>query len=69
MGCFKERLSGFFAKSVRESEPVPNDYVLNHMVNDFAETIRWWAGHSRYSPEEISAFFFETALGLKQRLT
>ena len=56
MGCFKERLSGLFAKSFRESESVPYDYVLNHMMNDFAETIRCWAGHSRYSPEEISAF-------------
>ena len=61
MGYFKERLSGLFAKAVRQSQAVPYDYMLNHMVNDFAETIRWWAKHSRYSPEEISAFFFETA--------
>jgi len=39
--------------------------MLNHMVCDFAETIRWWARHSRYSPEEISAFFFETTPGIK----
>ena len=56
MGYFKERLSELFKKAVRESENVPYDYMLNHMVNDFAETIRWWTGHSRYSPEKISAF-------------
>ena len=44
---------------------VPDDYMLNHMVCDFAETIRWWARHSRYSPEEISAFFFATTPGIK----
>ena len=62
---FKDRLSGLFAKAVRKSESVPYDYMLNHMVCDFAETIRWWAKHSRYSPEEISAFFFEAAPGIK----
>ena len=65
MGYFKERLSELFAESVRESDKVPCDYLLNHMVNDFAETIRWWAKHGRYTPEEISAFFFETAPGFQ----
>ena len=60
MGYFKKRLSGLFAQAVQKSGTVPYDYMLNHMVNDFAETIRWWAKHSQYSPEEISAFFFET---------
>jgi hypothetical protein len=64
MGYFKERLSDLFKKSIRPSERIPDDYLLNHMVCDFAETIRWWARHSEYSPEEISAFFFETAPGM-----
>lgn len=64
IGYFKERLSELFEKSVQESEQVPHDYMLNHMVCDFAETIRWWAKHSQYSPEEISAFFFETTPGI-----
>ena len=63
MGYFKERLSGLFAKAVRQSQAVPYDYMLNHMVNDFAETVRWWARHSEYAPEEISAFFFAAAPG------
>jgi AcrR family transcriptional regulator len=65
MGYFKERLSDLFKKSIRPSARIPDDYLLNHMVCDFAETIRWWARHSRYSPEEISAFFFETTPGIK----
>ena len=65
MGYFKERFSGLFAQTVQQSKTVPYDYMLNHMVNDFAETIRWWAEHSQYSPEEISAFFFETTQGIK----
>ncbi len=65
MGYFKERLSEFFAKAVQESKTVPYDYILSHMVNDFAETIRWWAKHRQYSPEEISTFFFETTPGIK----
>ncbi len=64
MGYFKEQLSELFKKSVKESETIPYDYMLNHMVNDFAETIRWWARHSQYSPEQISAFFFEATPGL-----
>ncbi len=63
MGYFKERLSELFADSVRDSEAVPRDYLLNHLVNDFAETVRWWARHSEYTPEEISAFFFAAAPG------
>ena len=64
MEYFKEQLSELFKKSVSESETVPYDYMLNHMVNNFAETIRWWARHSQYSPEQISAFFFGTTPGL-----
>ena len=65
MGYFKEQLNELFAKSVRQSETVPYDYLLNHMVCGFAETIRWWARHSQYSPEEISTFFFETTPGIE----
>ena len=65
MGYFKEQLSRLFAGSLRPSETVPRDYLLNQLVNDFAETVRWWARHSRYSPEEVSLFFFETAPGIR----
>ena len=65
MEYFKERLSELFKGSIQSSKHIPDDYLLNHMVCDFTETIRWWARHSRYSPEEISAFFFETTPGIK----
>lgn len=63
MGTFRERLCELFAGSIRPSEAVPYDCLLDHLVNDFAGTIRWWARHSEYSPEEISAFFFALAPG------
>ncbi len=65
MGYFKEQLNGLFAESVQPYERVPYDYMLHHVVCDFAETIRWWARHSEYAPEEISAFFFETTPGIR----
>ena len=65
MGYFKEKLSQLFAQALPESRDIPYDYLLSHTVSDFAETIRWWADHSAYSPEEISAFFFSTAPGLR----
>ena len=65
MGYFKERLSELFANSVPESQTVPYDYALNRIVNDFAETIRWWARHDQYSPEQISAFFFAATPGIQ----
>jgi len=61
MRYFKERLTELFAGAVHTAGPVPYDYLLSHTVNDFSETIRWWAAHSQYSPGEISAFFFDTA--------
>jgi hypothetical protein len=42
---------------------VPRDYLLNLMVCDFAETVRWWMKHDEYSPEDISKFFFSTRFG------
>ena len=61
MAFFKEHLKGLFAHA-REAEgcAVPREYVQNHMVCDFAETVRWWTRNTQYTPEEISAFFFET---------
>ena len=40
---------------------VPKDYLLNHLVCDFAETVRWWMKNESYTPEEISGFFLATA--------
>ena len=64
MGFMKDRLAQLFAPSIPKATDVPYDYMLNHMVCDFSETIRWWTKNPRYSPEEISRFFFETTTGI-----
>ncbi len=40
---------------------IPTEYLRDHMVWDFAETVRWWMKRPQYTPEEISGFFFGTA--------
>ncbi len=61
MGFFKEYLKKLFSQSgYSEKCSAPREYILNHMVCDFAETIRWWTRNRQYSPEEISSYFWET---------
>ena len=61
MRYFKEYLTEVFERELeQQSTDLPRDYLLNHMVCDFAETVRWWMRNSQYSPEEISSFFFRT---------
>ncbi len=61
MSFFKEHLEKVFRGELEKVETdVPGDYLLNHMVCDFAETVRWWMKHEEYTPEEISRFFFST---------
>ena len=65
MRYFKERLTQVFEGELEKQESdIPTEYMLNHMVCDFAETVRWWMNNDRYSPEDISAFFFSTTLSL-----
>ena len=66
-GYLKERLSELFSEAVPGSETVPYDYLLDHTVNDLTQTLRWWAAHKGYAPEEISAFFFAAAPAIKDR--
>lgn len=59
MRYFKEYLAQLFAGELdQHSSDVPRDYMLNHMVCDFAETVRWWMKHEQYSAEDVSRFFF-----------
>lgn len=61
MRYFKEYLERLFGSAVSTQETeIPQDYMLNHMVCDFAETVRWWMRNEAYSPEEISRFFLAT---------
>ena len=61
MRFFKEYLERVFAGELKKNRTdVPREYVLHHLVCDFAETVRWWMRHETYTPEEISRFFFRT---------
>ena len=61
MRFFKEYLSKVFEGELsKQKTDIPKEYMLNHMVCDFAETVRWWMQNNQYSPEEISRFFFST---------
>lgn len=63
MRYFKEYLVRLFEGALPEQpEDIPQDYILNHMVCDFAETVRWWMRADRYSPEDIARFFLATTL-------
>ncbi len=61
MKYFKEHIEKVFKGELDKHKlDVPQEYLLHHMVCDFAETVRWWMVHDEYSPEEISSFFFNT---------
>ncbi len=63
MRFFKEYLERLFEGALSEkTSEIPREYLLNHMVCDFAETVRWWMRNDSYSPEEISRFFLATTL-------
>ena len=62
MQYLKEYLSLLFQRAAAGMRfDAPGDYMLNHMVCDFAETVRWWMEHPDYSPEEICRFFLAAA--------
>lgn len=64
MGYFKEYLEQTFPIYIREMNyNVPADYLLNHVVCSFSETVRWWiTRHEQYTPEQIAAFFAQCVL-------
>lgn len=58
---FKEYLYRVFEGQIPRDNEIPRDYRLHHAVSSFAETVKWWLrGHSGYSPEEISGFYFKS---------
>ena len=61
MQYFKGYLTEMFDRGLQANdESVPRDYLLNHMVCDFAESVRWWMKHEQYTPEDISRFYLTT---------
>ena len=68
MHFFKEYLTKLFDGELCGNESgIPRDYLLNHMVSDFAESVRWWMKNENYSPEELSGFFLGTTPLLQSR--
>lgn len=62
LGYFKEYLRIVFEQVLNSREfDAPKDYVMDHMVCDFAESVRWWMQHEEYSPEDISRFYWSTS--------
>lgn len=60
MGYFKGYLTDLFPPSVQAAVRLaPQEYILNHMICDFSETVKWWSQNPKYTPDEICSFFLE----------
>ena len=57
MAYFKPYLTRLFQRAVSDEGDIPRSFLLNHMVCDFAETVRWWSANRQYSPEDVSRFY------------
>lgn len=59
MRYFKEYLSQLFKKYLpSDLKSVPTDFILNHLVGSFAETVKWWINNDMsYTPEKTVRFF------------
>lgn len=61
MRYLKEYLYFVFDEHIIVKDNIPRDYAMDIAVAAFSETVRWWLkGHSDYTPEEISRFYFES---------
>ncbi len=66
MDYMRQQLYELFSRNITLPESsVPQDYLLNHMVSDFAETVNWWMKHQDYSPENVADFYLITTPYLK----
>ena len=59
MGYFKEHLRRIFLLHTDDfKSPVPREFLLNHLVGSFSETIRWWLREGMKTPPEKVASYF-----------
>jgi len=63
MGYFKDYLTYMFSKYLHEIKTdAPADFVLNHLVGSFAETVKWWIDNKmKYTPEETAMYYMEVS--------
>ncbi|MGI6678333.1 MAG: TetR/AcrR family transcriptional regulator [Dehalobacterium sp.] len=61
MKYFKEYLTEMFIRYSNEIRVnAPADFVLNHLVGSFSETVKWWVDNKmKYTPEETARYFIE----------
>jgi AcrR family transcriptional regulator len=61
MAYIREFLYELFRMYIYDfSKNVPEDFLLNHLVNSFCTTIQWWVKNKMaISPEETANYFIE----------
>lgn len=61
MKYFKEYLQIMFSEYLDDVDTdAPVDFVLNHLVGSFAETVMWWIeNRMKYTPEDTAKYFIE----------
>lgn len=61
MQYFKEHLYTMFEQHIESFKTdVPKDFLLNHLVGSFAETVKWWLKEDmKTSPEMTAKYFIE----------
>ena len=63
MRYFKDYLTVIFSKYLNEIKMnAPADFVLNHLVGSFAETVKWWIDNKMiYTPEDTAKYYIEVS--------
>ena len=59
MHYFKKHLKGIFEEHIDVFKAdVPRDFLLNHLVGSFSQTVMWWVGGGMKIPPETAAEYF-----------
>lgn len=63
MTYFKEYLTEMFSNHLNEIRVnAPADFLLNHLVGSFAETVKWWIDRKmEITPEEVARYYIEVS--------
>lgn len=59
MTYFKRYIKDLFTVYLNEFNfTAPTEFILNHLVGSFVETVRWWIKlDMKYSPEELAKYY------------
>ncbi len=64
---FRKFLTEMVQKTGTAVPDVPQEYLYNHIVGSFVETVRWWAaGDFHCSPETLAGYYVKAVAGLLQ---